>query len=210
MHRHLTWLPYGLFLLLNLGAGGGQAFAATPGFTITASNAAMPTSGFGSIPFTLTSVDGYAGTFTANCAPADPPAGARLPICGSPTAPTQYTLTANQTVKGSVTLLPYPVPSPASRLAVPSHEAEAAWAFAGALLLGFGFRRRRFRWPALLVLAAGALIGLTGVGACGGGGTETLTPGTYAYVVTATDTGTDATANVTVNVTVPAGIPAKM
>jgi hypothetical protein len=53
--------------------GGAQALAAAPGFTISATNITMPSSGNGSIPITLTSVNGFAGGgcgygYTANSA----------------------------------------------------------------------------------------------------------------------------------------------
>jgi hypothetical protein len=48
----------------------------------------------------------------------------------------------------------------------------------------------------------GALAGLAGISACGGNN-SVVTPGTYAYTVTATDVNTSATVTATFNVTVP-------
>jgi len=78
---------------------------------------------------------------------------------------------------------------------------------AGALLAGLGFRRRKARRFALMRLAAGMLAGMAGIGACGGGSSNTLTPGVWPFTVTATDTSTFETVSATISVTVPAGIP---
>jgi hypothetical protein len=53
---------FGTFLTIIAGLGSGQAQSATPAFTISASNTTMPASGMGAIPFTLTSVNGFAGS----------------------------------------------------------------------------------------------------------------------------------------------------
>ncbi|MGA3071889.1 MAG: hypothetical protein ABSD43_16910 [Terracidiphilus sp.] len=82
------------------------------------------------------------------------------------------------------------------------HGLAPGFALAGALLLGFGFRRRAARWFTLTLLAVGALAGLAGISACGGNN-SVVTPGTYAYTVTATDVNTSATVTATFNVTVP-------
>ncbi|MGH9616195.1 MAG: hypothetical protein ACRD28_05575 [Acidobacteriaceae bacterium] len=77
---------------------------------------------------------------------------------------------------------------------------------AGALFLGLGLRRRRTRWPSLLLLAVVMLVGMMGIVACGSG-VQTLTPGTYAYTLTANAQNSPSlSASTTVNVTVPAGI----
>ena len=58
------------------------AHAAPPSFTISATNVTLPSSGDGSIPFVLTSVDGYVGTVAVSCPEVNAPAGARIPYCG--------------------------------------------------------------------------------------------------------------------------------
>lgn len=198
--------------LLTFGSGMSVATAqaTAPSFTISAGNATMPVSGSGTIPFILTSHDGYAGTLNASCAPTSPPAGARLPYCGTggPVA-VVYNLSANATINETLNLSAVPVPLVDGRLNRSSHGAEAAWAFVGVLLFGFSFRRRRARWITLPLLAAAMLAGFMGLDACGGGnGGQTLTPGTYAYTITATDIHTQVSASTTINITVPPGIPA--
>jgi hypothetical protein len=191
--------------LLTFGPGIGTSSAqGAASFTISATNTAMSASS-SSVPFTLTSLNGYTGMFGIGCTPTNPPAGARLPYCGGGPV-VRITLNANATVKGTVGLSAGPVPLAASRLNLPNHGAGAAWAFAGALLTGFGFWRRKARWLSILLLSIGMLAGLTGLDGCAGG-PPTLTPGTYAYAITATDVSTNATASTTVKVTVPPGIP---
>ena len=75
------------------------AHAATPSFTISATNVTMPSSGDGSIPFVLTSVDGYIGTVAVQCPEVNAPAGARIPYCGGGPA-FAFDLTANEMSKG--------------------------------------------------------------------------------------------------------------
>jgi hypothetical protein len=70
------------------------------------------------------------------------------------------------------------------------------------LLLGSGFRRRAARWFTLILLTLTALAGLAGISACGGNN-SVVTPGTYAYTITAADVNTGETVNASVNLTVP-------
>jgi hypothetical protein len=185
-----------------------------PSFTISASSATMTANGAGAIAWTLTSVNGFAGTVGVGCGPASPPAGAILPLCdytGGAVAQQPYTLAANGAVTGNLNLVANipPCPCPVKLLLRPRRGgAESLALLAGTLLLGLGLRRRTARWLTPMLIAAGALIGLAGIGACGGG--NTLTPGTFAYTITADQTGTNSgtflTSNTTVNVTVPAGI----
>lgn len=208
---------FGSILGIIYGFVGGQALAATPGFTITASNATMPSSGNGSIAWTLTSVDGFAGSVEVGCVPTNPPPSAIVPNCsyGGP-APSPYTLTANGTVTGTVPLIAStppcsgPCPVKLLRPGRGRHGGGITLALASALLLGFCFRSRAPRWLMLMLITVG---GLAGIGGCGGGGT-TLTPGTYAYSITASQIGTvtspSLTTSATVNVTVPAGIPTNL
>ncbi|HXW92904.1 MAG TPA: hypothetical protein VEK33_20310 [Terriglobales bacterium] len=208
-------LLFGSFLAIISGLGSGHAQSATPSFTISASNATMPTSGPGAIPFTLTSVNGFAGTVSVSCGPANPPTGSILPQCnytGSAIATPPYTLTANGTVTGSLNLVAYippcSSPCPVKLLRRPRHRGAVNLALAVPLLLGLGFRRRA-RWLRLALLVVGILAGLAGV-ACGAGNRSTLTPGTFVYTVSAMHAGTSTSptlaVNTMVNVTVPAGI----
>lgn len=191
------------FFALGPGAASGQAASS---FTISGTNTTMSASG-ASIPFTLTSINGYAGKLGIRCQAANPPGGARLPYCGGGPA-FQITLAANATYKGAVGLTPGPVPlAAASRLNLPGRGPDAGWAFVAALVLGLGFTRRKARWLSVLLLTVGPLAGLTAINACGG--SPTLTPGTYAYTLTAYDMNTNVTASTVVKVTVPSGIPVK-
>jgi hypothetical protein len=205
-------------LVLVFGSGGAQAQAATPSFTITADNVTMPSGGFGLIPFTLTSANGYTGGVLVGCTPPTPPAGVNIPTCGAPepygpgNLPLGVTLTADSpVVKQSIYIYALPASISASlnaRLNRPGPEGTAGWALAGALMLGLGFRKRRSRWPACLLLAVVMLIGLTGLVACASPfpNFPTLTPGTYTYSVTAVGVGTSFSTSTTVTVTVPSGI----
>jgi hypothetical protein len=166
----------------------------------------LASDGFGGIVFKLTSINGYAGTIgVANCTPTSPPAGAKLPICGggSTTSP-RYTLTANATMNGSITLSPYgdTVPGTVTMVTHTGHGEAAAWALAGVLLLGLGFRRRAARWLTLTLFAVGTLASLAGICACGGN-SNAMTPGTYPYTLMAADINTGTSVSTTVNVTVP-------
>ena len=61
-----------------------------------------------------------------------------------------------------------------------------------------------------MLLVVGMMVGLTALSGCGG--PPTLTPGVYAYTLTAAQVGVDPPApavSVTVQVTVPAGIVVK-
>jgi hypothetical protein len=54
----------------------------------------------------------------------------------------------------------------------------------------------------LALFALGTLTGLAGIGACGGS-SEAVTPGTYAYAITATDGETGTSVSTTIYVEVP-------
>ena len=112
------------------------AHAASPSFTVSAMNTTMPSSGNGSIPVTLSSVDGYAGSIVLQCPNVNAGAGARVPTCGG--GPLRaYNLAANQMIQTS---------RPASSLVRCSLE----WVF-GDDDGGFGGLRQRFLavWPVL-------------------------------------------------------------
>jgi hypothetical protein len=196
-----------------------RALAATPGFTVTATSAALSSSsksGEGSSTITLTSINGYAGSIAVNCTPPTPPAGVKVPFCGPgiPSAATPaisaaepailslFTLTAGEAVNGTVAFYNFPVPVSASLARPANHKLAQSLALAGVFLVGFGFRRRAPRWLAVMLFALGTLAGLAGINACGASN-SLVTPGTYAYTISATDINTAATVNASVNVTVP-------
>ncbi len=184
-----------------------RTLAPAPSFTITGSNVTMPSSGTTTFPFTLTSVNGFAGNIFVSVAQPTVPSGVKLPYLELPGPAHTFALTANGTTTGTVGLLsavPVPIPVRWNLPSHPGHSERAIWSLAGALLLGLGLRRNRALATRLL-LAAGLLLGLTAISACGG--QPTLTPGTYTYTLTATEVNnTTATANTTVTVTVPPGI----
>lgn len=191
------------------------AAAATPSFTITATNVTMSSSdsaGIGSSSFTLTSIDGYTGTLQIGCNIPTPKIGVTVPSCGYGAAgaaaisiePPSIALAANQVVTGTV---PFTNPVPCSgRCGISARREgdrlEQSLALAGALLVGFGFRRRAPRWLALMLFALGTLAGLAGISACGASN-SVVTPGTYAYTISATDINTDVSVTSSINVTVP-------
>ena len=226
MQRRKIIFPFVISFAFISGSSVGRAQGATPTFTVTANNLTMPSSGTGSIAFTLTSLNGWAGTVVMNCAPTNPPAGAIVPDCGyegSGLQPVQdYPLAANGTATGSLSLVAEITPCnpcPASlqiqprRQGVPGHRRPVSLALAGALVLALGLRRRAARWLTLTLLLACMLAGLAGIGACGNNG-KTLTPGIYAYTITAYGTPTGMTLTqtetTTVSITVPSGIPTNL
>ncbi len=167
----------------------------------------MPSSGTATFPFTLTSVNGFAGSLVVLAAQPSVPAGVKLPYLELPGPARTFALVANGTTTGTVGLLsavPVPIPVRWNLPSNRSHGERAIWSLAGALLLGLGLRRKR-ALATYLLLAAGLFLGLTAISACGG--QPTLTPGTYTYTLTATEVNnTTATASTTVTVTVPPGI----
>jgi hypothetical protein len=166
----------------------------------------MPSSGTASIPFTLASVNGFAGSLVIGITPPTPAAGVKLPYLEIGGPARDYVLTANGTLAGSIGVLSaIPVPVPVRfNLPRPSrHKERTIWSLAGALLLTLGLRRRRAPSTRLL-LAAGMLIGLTGINACGG--PQTLTPGTYPYTLTASEINSMLSSSTAITVTVPSGI----
>ncbi len=195
-----------------------NASAATPpsSFTIAATNVTMSSSiatGTGSSTFTLTSVNGYAGSIRVSCNIPTPIAGVSVPYCGAgvaaggaavPAVP-PITLTANEAVPGTVAFynatVPCGNPCPVSLPRPAGHKLASGIALAGVMLFGLGFRRRAARWLTLTLLAVGALAGLAAISACGNN--SVVTPGTYAYTIVATDTTTSVSVTSSINVTVP-------
>ena len=198
-------------LALMPGVCGAQT--ATPHFTIAASNATMPSSGSGAIPFTLTSVVGFAGSVAVTCTAPTVNAGVQIPLCedgGSGAIPANppIVLTANGTATGIAPLEAIEYANSAKDVGgtkLRGHGGAVSWALAGLLMLGVGLRRRR-RLSGLL-MAVGITIGLTVVSGCGG--PATLTPGVYTYTLNAFESNINNPAlnvSTTVQVTVPAGI----
>lgn len=206
MQRYRLLVALGLLLTLSFVVSGSAASAATPDFTVAATNVTMSSatsSGVGSSTFTLTSANGYAGTFVVDCVPPTPPAGVKVPICNFVPVVRPYTLTANQVVTGTIGF----VNVSCNYCAVPvarrgGYGLGQGLALVGALLFGFGFRRRAAHWLTLMLLTIGALAGLASIGACSGN-SNVVTPGTYVYTITATDTNTQVSEAASINVTVP-------
>ena len=170
--------------------------AAAPSFTIAATNVTMPSGGnFASSPFTLTSVNSYAGQVLVSCAYTGGTMGARVPTCGIYTNPT-FALGANQIVKGSLTLSPYGKVIPFSSVRPTGFGSPGLPVLAAAI---FGFftlgRRLRHSWIAMIIAG---LVGIGGITSCGSG-----LSGTFPYTVTAMDNKTNASATATIMVTVP-------
>lgn len=174
--------------------------AATPDFTIAATNVTMPGNGNpGTSRFTLVSVDGYSGRLLVNSEFIGNEMNAKPPNCGVRTAPL-YTLSANQAVQGTLTCYPYGKVVPVVKL-----ERRLSWRHTGPILAlalaSFILFRRRTRataahWFALFVLS---IITMMAVASCAGNGVS----GTYPFTVTATDAVTQATVSTSITVTVP-------
>jgi hypothetical protein len=210
MRSYRLLVLLGLFMALSSVFPGSRALAATPGFTLAATNVTMSSSGSagsGASSFTLTSVNGYTGTVGILCGAPTPPAGVKVPVCtgGGPAILIIETLAANQVVSGTIgfnnSVAPCN-PCPVNLPRRPDHGLGQGVELAGALLFAFGFRRRAARWLTLAFFAVGALAVLAGISACGGNNNG-ATPGTYAYTITAMDITTDATVSTSINVTVP-------
>jgi hypothetical protein len=209
MHSYRLVAFLGMFFAGSLGFYGSPALAATPSFTITTTPVTMSSttaSGQGSSTFTLTSVNGYAGTIGIGCGNLYPPSGAKAPLCdfGGPAYPAAYTLTANQVMTGSILFLNTHPPCNPCPVSLPRHEGHglsSGLALAGALLFGVGLRRRTARWLTMTLFAVGALAGLVGISACSDG--SVVTPGTYVYTIAAMDMNTNVTVTTSIDVTVP-------
>lgn len=217
MRKNKSLVRLTVLLLLAFGGVGAHALAAAPSFTMTVKNITMPTNGNGSTPLTVTAVNGYTGTIVLGCVTPTPPSGTLEPYCGPPPhfGPALSTvLTASEpTVTVNFPITSFVEPTASSKLNSHGHGEGAGLALAGVLMFGFGLGKRKSR-RTFLLLAVGMFLGLTGIIACGGGNIETLTPGTYTYLIRGSGTGTGAyanthniTASTTVEVTVPPGIP---
>ncbi|MGD0731850.1 MAG: hypothetical protein ABR956_11340 [Terracidiphilus sp.] len=198
---HAIFVP---ILAFSVVMSGSSALAATPDFTITATKVTMSSaasSGTGSSTFALTSVNGYTGSVRVACSYPDLPAGVQGPYCGGGPAAPALALNANQVVKGTIAFffcsdMTCPVSLPRRE----GHRRVPGLALAGGLLFGFALCRRAAPALVLFLLAIGALAGLAGISACSN---NAMTPGTYAYTITATDANTNASVTTSTNVTVP-------
>jgi len=202
-----------LFALVSPRRAVGMAPTPAPSFTISASNVTMPLSGTVAIPFTLTSVNGFAGSVSVLCSEGTVSGSMHEgPYCDQGGPLMAYTLVANGTTTGSIMIVaipPNPVPL-ASKASVAGDGRGASWAVACLLMLGLGSRSRRSQRFLRATLAFGILVGLAGIGVCGCGGPPTLTPGTYTFMLNATSVATPVlAASTTANVTVPAGVVTK-
>lgn len=214
MQRSCGLVLLGTFLAACFQVSGTPALAATPAFTVSATNVTMPlsqsfcsngtcTANYGNSTFMLTSLNGYTGAPQVSCAASNPPAGSTLPTCFEHGL--MPALPANGTVTGQILFIApgqTPPPNPASLLE--RSGPAASLALAAAFFFGLGFRCRAPRWLALVLLALGMLGGMTAINACGGkSNLNGMTPGTYSYAVTATDSSTGDTATTTISVTIP-------
>jgi len=175
------------------------ALAASPAFTIAATNVTMPSNGNAvNSQFTLTSMGGYAGQVRVDCAYSGTAMGARVPTCGIFVNPVSM-LDANKTVQGSLTLIPYGKTigygaasvGEKPRFGLPM----CAAVILGVLLLARGMRKGTRGRHLLLALAAVTLAGMT---AC-----ASAMSGTFPYTVTAVDIRTNATVSAPFTVTIP-------
>jgi hypothetical protein len=188
------------FLVCFLVFHGGLAVAApAPLFTIAATNVTMPSGGnLASSKFTLTSLNGFVGQIRISCAYSGGDMGARVPSCGIYTNP-MFSLGADQSLTGTLTLLPYGKVINFSSESRPgersSHAPILALAIISVLMLGRRLHNQWSKWLAVFVLAGA---GILGISSCGSG-----LSGTFPYTVTAVDTRTNTTQNTSIMVTVP-------
>jgi len=108
MTRNKTLRCLVVFSGLACGLCAAQVPAATPApsFTISATNVAMPLSGIVSIPFTLTSVNGFVGSVAVLCI--EPTVAGSVhegPYCDQGGPLMAYPLTANGTTTGSIMIV---------------------------------------------------------------------------------------------------------
>ncbi len=187
-----------LVLACGLGMVNVPAQAATPAFTISATNVTLPADGSAaSSPFTLTSVNGYSGQVRVDCSYAGSTMGAKVPSCGIYVNP-QHNLGANQAVTGTLTLFPYGKVPPYAAARRQGSSPYRAPALAGVLLGSWLLlRRRRSGIRSLLLVVLGGFA-LAGMISC-----STALSGTFPYTVTATDVSTHTVVSAPFSVTVP-------
>jgi hypothetical protein len=182
-----------------VGPGLTSLAAPAPSFTIAATNVTMPSGGsFASSPFTLTSVNSYAGQVLVSCAYTGGNMGARVPTCGIYTNP-NFALGANQTVKGSLTLSPYGKVIPFSAERRTGVGSPGVPVLAVAILCFFTLGRRlRVAGRSWIATIIAGLVVIAGITSCGSG-----LSGTFPSTVTALDAKANASAKTTIMVTVP-------
>jgi hypothetical protein len=199
---------YGAALWIAL-YGGPAVKAATP-YAITATNVTMPATGNGASDYTVSGIP-VTGLLMVSCQYSGPTTTAHIPSC-SYVSPILVQVQSGQTVTGAIQF------SPVEN--APTTSSRATWrngfgwpvggVVAASLLLGLRFRIGAMRWLSLLVLTAG-LAGLIAIPGCAGGSNSNgMTPGTYAYTLTASNTydtnpepNIAAGASTTISVTVP-------
>ncbi len=202
MRRSRLLAVLGFLIAFNLSCFIGQA--ATPGFTLAATDVTESSSGpagTGAASITVSSVDGYTGIVQVVCNPPATPSGVKIPFCNGPTADPSYTLTANQKVTAKVEFFNAPLPE--GVVSLTRHGSPLpALAAAGMLLWGVSRRRKSARLLTLILFGAGSMASLAAISACGGSN-NAVTPGTYVYTLSATDAHTASSVSTTVKVTVP-------
>ena len=198
--------------LLALAPGFCKSQNPTGSYTVAASNITMPSSGTTSVPFTLTSVNGFAGNLEVGVTAPSVAPNVKLPYLAIGGPVHLYPLAANATLTASIGILSaVPVPIPVKF--IPQHPANrhaTVWSLASVFLLFLGLRKKRAAAPVLLTLTL--LLGFTTLTGCGG--PPTLTPGTYTYTLTATQFSNaqppvPSSVSTTFTLTVPAGIVTK-
>jgi len=200
----LRRIVFGSFVALLLALFGGRALMAAVPYAIAATNVTMPNGG--DMAMTHYTVSGIPldGTLVVSCAYSGPMTTAHIPTCvyGPLHAPAPVTI--GQTVTGSIDFYPYgsAIPATAQRMG-------SAWPAGGILAasLLLGFRRKMPRWLVAAVLAVAGVAGAASITGCAGGGNG-MTPGTYAYTLTASNEATPniplaAAATTTISVTIP-------
>lgn len=196
-------LPFPWKFVLTVWAGLSAAqglLAATPGYTITASNVSVSGQGSGVSQFTLTSVGGFTGIVGVTCIGPNTNFAPDLilPDCNHPVE--NFAIPSGGSVSGTMNFYPPWTDSYASassgRRNQPARSLPLiAGAFAGLGLIGLRMRKIVNRRVALLVGAV-CLASLAGIAGCLGQGGLAMTPGTYAYVLQA------GSASTTISVTV--------
>lgn len=169
------------------------AAALAQSFVITGIPVAGSSGGTGTIQWTVSGIP-FNGELIVGCQYAGSStyqAQAQLPVCGAGPIAAGITVTAGQTVKGTISMTPWGTPTPIhlrTRPAPSRYRAITGLALAGVFALGLGIRRRRRGLFAFLI-ALSALAAASGSLACGGNSRGPV-PGIYPYTVTATDNST--------------------
>lgn len=180
----------------------------TPPFAITAADVTLASDTSGGTGAYVVSGIPMTGFLVVNCAYAGPATTAKLPECGHGLV-VQIPVTAGQSVMGGVPINPYATPVPASESSRAGASASLALLLGGIGLLGLGLPGRGRRRLSTLLLSMGAAAALLALGACGGSSNPfAMTPGTYAYTLTALNSNNAVTplgqsVSTTFTVTVP-------